>query len=209
MFGVSPDTSALYKHQRWTSDPLPQMPVSVLTPSSLKRSFRLGSPHTTLFFIYFHLQVACVCVSEALHLRVCRCACLDHAQTLMYMVSASLSTLCVSQILGSFCPCVQCGVCDRNAASVKFLLLATRHQYVQHKQWTESSLCTSHNRCHRSPLSHQAPTLTLSCNCFRLLRQEHWTVFSLKLLLNICKFDRVRNSDWMSYFSSSKQHERC
>lgn len=36
-----------------------------------------------------------MCVSEALHLRVCRCACLDHAQTLMYMVSASLSTLCV------------------------------------------------------------------------------------------------------------------
>jgi len=60
--------------------------------------------------------VACVCVSEALHLCVCRYACLDHAQTLMYTVSVSQSTLCVSVswLFCSFSPCVQCGVHDHN-----------------------------------------------------------------------------------------------
>lgn len=120
-----------------------------------------------------------MCVSKALHLCVCRCACLDHAQALMYTVSVSQSTLrvcvcvCVSWIFFSFCPCVHCGVHDRNATSVKFLLLPTLHQYVQHKQRTESSLCASRNRCHQSPSSHQALTLTFSYNCFRLLLREH------------------------------------
>lgn len=86
------------------------------------------------------------------------------------VATVSVVIVCGGGVLGSFCPCVHSGVCDHN---VKFLLLATRHQYVQHKQQAESALCTSRNRCHQPSThsSHQPLSINLE---LQLLQAAQW-----------------------------------